>query len=218
MNILITAATDFELQIIREKTDFIEHHNLQFCALGIGCTATAYRLANKIFHNDYDMILNVGIAGSFNENLSIGDVVVVENENFGNLGITYPTKFSTLFDEGLIDKNEYPFSDGKLICPYLDKFDTKKFKRVSGVTVDATSGKQNQIERLKKMFNADIETMEGAAFFYVCFCENIQFLEIRAISNYVETRNKSKWNIPFALNNLSNSLFDFLNNLQTQYK
>jgi len=218
MNILITTATDFELQIIQEKTESIEHHNLQFCALGIGCTATAYKLTSNIVCNDYDLILNVGIAGSFNKNLSIGDVVVVESEVFGNLGITYPDKFTTLFDEGLIGKNEYPFSKGKLVCPYLDKFDIKKIKHASGITVDAASGEQNQIERLKKMFDADIETMEGAAFFYVCFRENIPFLEMRAISNYVEPRDKSKWNIPLALNNLADVFFDFLNNLQTLYK
>jgi futalosine hydrolase len=216
MKILVTAATDFELQSVQKKLENIKHHKLQFCAMGIGCTATTFSLTRKISSNNFDLILNVGIAGSYNKNLSLGDVVVVKTEVFGNLGITYPDRLSTLFDEGLIDKNEHPFSNGELFCQHLDKFNTQKLKHVRGLTVETASGEQNQIERLKKMFNADIETMEGAAFFYVCNRTKSPFLEIRTISNYVEPRDKSKWNIPLALNNLAKETFDFLNNLQTK--
>jgi futalosine hydrolase len=56
--------------------------------------------------------------------------------------------------------------------------------------------------------------MEGATFFYICSRENIPFLAVRAISNKVELRNKNKWNIPLALNNLSEKLVDVLLTLQ----
>jgi futalosine hydrolase len=65
----------------------------------------------------------------------------------------------------------------------------------------------------EKKFDADIETMEGAAFFYSCLQLKIPFLQIRAISNFVEPRDKSKWNIPLALENLSTEIFDFLNTI-----
>ena len=55
--------------------------------------------------------------------------------------------------------------------------------------------------------------MEGAAFFYVCLCENIPFLQIRAISNYVEQRNEKNWNIPLAIKNLCLTLIDFFSNV-----
>jgi futalosine hydrolase len=48
--------------------------------------------------------------------------------------------------------------------------------------------------------------MEGATFFYICAWENIPFLAVRAISNRVETRNLSNWNIKIALDNLSEKL------------
>jgi futalosine hydrolase len=57
-----------------------------------------------------------------------------------------------------------------------------------------------------KRYHPDIETMEGAAFFYVCSKENIPFLALRAVSNRVEPRDKAKWNIPLALKNLSDEL------------
>ena len=52
--------------------------------------------------------------------------------------------------------------------------------------------------------------MEGAALFYVCLHEQIPFLEIRAISNYVELRDPTKWDIPLAIENLTDELFRFL--------
>jgi futalosine hydrolase len=51
--------------------------------------------------------------------------------------------------------------------------------------------------------------MEGATFFYICSGEKIPFLAIRSISNRVEPRDKNKWNIPVALNNLSEKLIEF---------
>jgi futalosine hydrolase len=52
--------------------------------------------------------------------------------------------------------------------------------------------------------------MEGAAVFYVCLLEKIPFLEIRAISNYVDIRDTEKWDIPTATDNLTNEIFRFL--------
>ena len=52
-------------------------------------------------------------------------------------------------------------------------------------------------------YHPDIETMEGAAFFYVCSREKIPFMALRAVSNIVEPRDREKWNIELALANLS---------------
>jgi len=52
--------------------------------------------------------------------------------------------------------------------------------------------------------------MEGAAFFYACLLSGVPFHEVRSISNFVEERDKSKWDIPLALANLNNVLFEIL--------
>jgi futalosine hydrolase len=52
--------------------------------------------------------------------------------------------------------------------------------------------------------------MEGAAFFYVCSKEKIPFLALRSVSNRVEPRDKEKWNIHLALDNLSEKLKEVL--------
>ena len=79
-------------------------------------------------------------------------------------------------------------------------------KPVKAITVNTATGSEITRKKLIKKFNPDIETMEGATFFYICARENIPFLAIRAISNRVEPRDKSKWNIQLALDNLSEKL------------
>jgi futalosine hydrolase len=48
--------------------------------------------------------------------------------------------------------------------------------------------------------------MEGAAFFYACEEANVDGLQVRAISNYVEKRNKENWNLALAVKNLNDWL------------
>jgi futalosine hydrolase len=76
--------------------------------------------------------------------------------------------------------------------------------------VNSSTGSYFTIERLVKKYNPDIETMEGATFFYICSGEKIPFLALRSVSNRVEPRNKSKWDIPLALENLSEKLEELL--------
>ena len=45
--------------------------------------------------------------------------------------------------------------------------------------------------------------MEGAACFMVCEKFNIPCMQIRAISNKVEKRNKTIWDMPLAIKNLN---------------
>lgn len=48
--------------------------------------------------------------------------------------------------------------------------------------------------------------MEGAAFFYVCIQEKVPFIEIRSVSNEVGERDRTKWNIPLALDSLKEAM------------
>ena len=53
--------------------------------------------------------------------------------------------------------------------------------------------------------------MEGAALHYVCLQEKVPFIQLRAISNYVGERDKSKWKMQEAITNLHNELLKLLN-------
>ena len=69
----------------------------------------------------------------------------------------------------------------------------------SGNTVPA-------LEACYRAVEADIETMEGAAFFEACLAADIPFAEIRAVSNAVGEEDRTRWNIPLALARLQTAL------------
>jgi futalosine hydrolase len=52
--------------------------------------------------------------------------------------------------------------------------------------------------------------MEGAAFFYACRKEGVPGLQIRAVSNYVEKRNRDAWQIGLAVKNLNTFAVELL--------
>jgi futalosine hydrolase len=55
--------------------------------------------------------------------------------------------------------------------------------------------------------------MEGAAFHFVCLQQKIPFIQIRSISNSVGERDKTKWVIKDAVNNLNSELVKLINDL-----
>jgi len=55
--------------------------------------------------------------------------------------------------------------------------------------------------------------MEGAAFLYACLLEGISCLQIRAISNKVERRNKDNWDIKLAVKNLTEKSLEIIKTL-----
>ncbi len=58
-----------------------------------------------------------------------------------------------------------------------------------------------------------VESMEGAALHYTCLEEGIAFLQLRAVSNTVGERNKTKWDIRAAIDGLNDRLIRLLQDL-----
>lgn len=175
---------------------------------GVGSVATSWAMTKWISANTApDLAINIGIAGSFREEITIGDVVMPVTDCFADAGIEDGDNFVTLSEAGLTDPDRFPFKNGRL---HSDNQLVSKYIRilapVNAITVNTATGSASTIEKLLKKYNADIETMEGAAFFYICMGENIPFLALRSVSNRVEPRNKDNWNIPLALEKLSEKL------------
>jgi futalosine hydrolase len=195
MKILLVSATTFEIQPVLDK--FPEIHYL---ITGVGVPGTIYRLIKQTSIYEYDLIIHAGIAGTFNREISLGSVFQVNKDRFGDLGAELDeTNFADVFDLGLCSPNEFPFENGWLINP-VSGYEFLPF--ASGITVNKVTG----VDRIP-IYDADLETMESAALFYVCLMENLNFLSIRSVSNYVEKRDKSKWEIKKAITNLNEVLF-----------
>ena len=197
---------------IMSYNDRLDSFETDLLITGVGSMATAWSLKQWIILNEKpDLAINAGIAGSFNERLNIGDVVMPVSDCFADAGVEDGENFLTLSESGLISANDFPYKDGLL---YTDTRYNEKMKSilkpVRAITVNTATGSETTKGKLLKKFNPDIETMEGATFFYICSRENIPFLALRAISNKVEPRDKNNWNIDLALNNLSEKLIDVL--------
>lgn len=224
MKILIVSATEKEILPLKKnlkinvsnacmmKYTAVKDLAVDYLITGVGCTFTTYALSQKLRAKKYDLVINAGIAGSFNPDVKIGDVVWVEKDEFAGLGIEEGKNFYTLFDKNFLDSNQFPFNNGQLENP--NQFNQNVFQslqKVKAITSDITHGNEKSIEKIKQKFSADIETMEGAAFFYVCLNEGIKFMAIRSISNFVEERNTQNWDIPLAIKNLNHKLFEIIN-------
>lgn len=216
MKILIVSATLMEVKLlveemifVDERSHFLKHFQFDDCEVdilisGIGTTATSFHLTNTLKDFEYQYVINIGIAGSFTHDLNIGDVVNVVSEEFADLGIEKENEFLTLFETGYVDFDEFPFNHG--ILKATDSNGFFEMKQVKGITSNKSHGEKSSIDHIKNKFTAQVESMEGAAVFYVCNWLGIPCYQIRAVSNYVEPRDSAQWNIPLALENLKNAV------------
>ncbi len=122
MKILLTAATTFEieptLQLI-EKKGLSPNIEVDVLITGIGPVNATYLLTTAIISKKPGLVLQAGIAGSFNyDDIPAGKIVLVKYDAFGDLGMEEKGKFTTVFDAGFAGKNHFPFTDGWLINPH----------------------------------------------------------------------------------------------------
>jgi futalosine hydrolase len=179
---------------------------------GVGSVATAWSLKNWLMSNEKpDLIINGGIAGSFRDNIKIGDVVMPVSDCFADAGIEDGDNFLTMFEAGFAGEDDFPYSAGLLMSDIKYVTLLEGFvNQVKAITVNKATGSDETKNKLVNKFNPDIETMEGATFFYLCIRERINFLALRAVSNRIERRKRDKWNIPLALDNLSEKLKEII--------
>lgn len=217
MKILIVSATAFEVQPLLDRMENMRpaqrmihcnYRNLEidFLVTGVGMVATAYH-TGKVLDDSYDAAFNMGICGSFNRNLDLGAVVNVYEDAFAELGAEDGDTFLTLEELKLNGISTITNNSGALhsLIEMLPK--------VTGITVNTTHGNEKTIATVFNRFHPYVESMEGAAFMFACEEENIPYAQLRAVSNYVEKRNRDAWNIPLAITNLNNKMTEILNAL-----
>ena len=206
MKIIIISATDFEVATAKQKIKSPKNVEIVFKTTGVGMLATAVFLSKIIYEEKPDFIIQAGIAGCFDSNISLGKTVLVEEEFLGDLGVIENGKWNDVFDLKLIKPNEKPFKKKGLINSHIKQFGSLNLLFVKAVTVNQITTEPNHIKQLTKKYNPTIESMEGAALHYICNLYQIPYLQIRSISNYIGERNKSKWEIKKAIDNLTPAL------------
>jgi futalosine hydrolase len=229
MHFLIVSATTMEIRPFLEGLPLIEKQNeylsryqlknsiIDILITGVGMVPTAYFLGKQLERQRYDLIINAGIAGTFNRELPLGTVVNVVEDCVPELGAEDGDQFLSIFELGLADPDSPPYLHGKLVNDILEKDlginleIIRNLPKVTGITSNTIRGNAESIIRIRKIAKVDLESMEGAAFFYACLSAGVPCLQIRAISNLVEERNKTHWKLPLALKNLNKLLMECVN-------
>jgi len=192
MKILLVAATNQEI-----NNDLFSSKDILIT--GVGMMNTTLNLANKLSDTIYDLVINMGIAGSFNSEIKIGDVVEVVEDIFSEIG----------FEDGDIFSE---FTNFEIKNTFVVEGRTN-LKKVKGITVNTVHGNQNSIDEIVSRVNPDIESMEGASVFMVCNNFNVTCIQIRSISNKVEKRNTENWNLTLAIENLNSTVKQIISEL-----
>ncbi|MBC7651223.1 MAG: futalosine hydrolase [Deinococcales bacterium] len=210
MKILIVAATQAEFQPAVDVLNVLPNITFSFLVTGVGMLATAVSLTKILLQQQPDLVIQVGIAGSFNASMPLSRVVVVNEEIIGDIGVEEMGVWKDIFDLNLVAMDSFPFTKKHLPNPYLTKFNMLQLDEVLGITVNEITTNHQRIKQLIKKYAPEIETMEGAALHYVCTDLSMPFIQIRSISNYIGERDKTKWQIKEAIFNLNQALIKFI--------
>ncbi len=215
MKLLIVAATEAEVKPLSDRLPALHDmgKDIHLLITGVGMTETTYSLTKHLQQYKYDLVLQAGVGGSYDQSMPLGTVVVIESDRYGDLGAEDHDRFLDIFDMGLIPADTDPYNNGIIKNNFLGILQrTVQLPRATGLTVNTVSGNAATIERRTAQYGAAVESMEGAAFHFVCRREDVPFVQIRAISNYVTPRDKSQWQMKEAIINLNNWLIEFCSN------
>jgi futalosine hydrolase len=208
MKTLVVAATLDEVRDIYKhfglkESPFAEALNFDILITGVGMTATAFALGTKL-QSRYTQVLNLGIAGAFDRNIALGELVYITSDLFSELGAEDGLEFISIDALG--------FGSARVEAKAIDNPHLNGLQHGRGITVNTVHGETESIEKVIERYHPTVESMEGAAVLYACAQCGIPAIQVRSISNYVETRNRDNWKIGLAIKNLNDWAIAFLTN------
>ena len=223
MKILLVSATKLEVDSLIRNCKKVQgnprlfggrigKHSVDVLVTGVGMTATAFHLGRSL-SKEYDLAINAGVAGSFDRSIDLGTVVNVVSDAFADLGAEDGERFLSLKEMGLGQTPSPKFQAQSPKLKGKGQNFMRGLRKVKGITVNTVHGNPSSIKKVVRKFAPDVESMEGAAFFFACGEFEIPYVQIRAISNYVERRNRKNWKLELAIRNLNVCLEQLLNSI-----
>lgn len=208
MQILIVSATALEIAALK-----MQKPDLRYLVTGVGVPACIYHLQEALGKFQYDLVIQVGIGGSFDESQLLSSVLAIKKDIFADLAIYENGVLQTLFDVGLAEPDSHPYTNGWLVneSTFLSKIGLPE---ADAITVNMVTDKPDITSLYKEAFHPMVESMEGAAFHYVCLLQQVPFLQIRSISNYVGERDKSKWKLKESIHSLNETVIQIVEALK----
>lgn len=217
MNCLVIAATPFEIAPLldryRNKPRSFKS-DTDILITGVGLTACTYSLQKQINIKRPDIIIQAGVAGCFDSNARLTDVVAISKDCIADQGVTEQNTPRTVFDLGLAAADAFPYKKGWLVNPHRRLLKQTGLQTAAAVSVNQVTTAPEVINAYRSIFRPFSESMEGAALHYVALMEKIPFVQLRSVSNYMGERDKKKWKIKEAIASLNKELVQLLSTLQ----
>jgi len=175
---------------------------------GIGKANAAATTAVALERYSPHGVICFGSAGAYRDSgLQIGDLVLPQTEIMADEGVACRGHFLDFEALGFpsverpVERfNRFPAPE-KLHTPaarLLSSTTTRlaaNFSQGQCLTVSSCSGTGEMGDRLAQHWQGVCENMEGAAVAQVCSAWDVPWLEVRAISNLVEDRDTSRWDL-----------------------
>jgi futalosine hydrolase len=236
--VIITAATPRELALLvtalegRERflsahrdayRGEIEGRPVILAVTGIGKVNAAVAVTALLERFDTELLISAGCAGAYRgSGLAVGDLAVATVEVSGDEGVLAPDGWHTLELIGIPAverKGDAFFNRFPLTRWALDKAvfvaGTAGVALHQGVfvTVSTVSGTLDRGDELQLRFGGICENMEGAAAAQAALLYGVDCMEIRGVSNLVEDRDLSRWDIQAAADRAQEFIIRFIGSL-----
>jgi len=234
-SVIITAATPMEIALLRNSLEgggrimagHREFHegkiagkHVILAATGIGKVNAASTSTALLEHYETEILINTGCAGAYiGSGLSIGDLAMATYEVLGDEGVIAPDGWHSLeligipslSKPGNIFYNRFPLTRWAIDkAEHVAETNGVFLHQGLFVTLSTVSGSKERGAELYQRFSALCENMEGAAVAQVASLYSVDCIEIRGISNMVEDRDLTRWDIPLAVERAQRFILDFI--------
>ncbi len=210
--LLVTAATSQEIDALQHQ--FADNREISFLITGIGLVETAHSLTAYVERHGRDIsaVINLGVGGAFTGGkVKTLDICAASSEVIGDMAICFDNRLAPLGSPELVLHQFFP-CQGALLVDFQNWCVETGQELHFGpfVSVNCVSATQKRGEMLAATYKAVSENMEGAAVGRVCQSYDLDWLEIRCMSNMVEDRDPSTWCLPEAMAKCSEFAGQFL--------
>jgi len=236
--IIVTAATYQELSLLIAALESggrlhvgrreiyegeLEGWRTLLAVTGIGKVNAASTATALLEHFAPEILINIGCAGAYAERgLAVGDLALATEELFGDEGVVTPDGWRSMELIGIpvVAKsgeeffNRFPMTRWAMDkAAHVAETGGLALHQGAFVTVSTVSGSTGHGAEMFRRCGGVCENMEGAAVAQVASLYGVDCMEIRGISNLVEDRDLSRWNIPLAAEKAQQFTLQFIGSL-----